>query len=299
MLAAVSVVAASAGWLSGCAPSTSEPPSDVREVRDELGRTLKVKPRPSRIVSLAPSVTETLFALGLGDQIVGVTTFCDYPAEAQTKEKVGDTLRPNIERIVALKPDLAIASTSSQLEQFVKKLDDLGIPVFVSNPSDLAGVVASIEKIGNVAGASERAAVLSAELRARVREVETRVSGAERPNVLVMLGSEPLIAPGRPSFITDMINRAGGHSISGDESAEYPQYSLETAIAKRPDVIFLQSGEDQVPARLRETPASRSGRVFHLPDELLLRPGPRLIDGFEELARRIHPEVFEGGRPDP
>lgn len=266
--------------------------SGLRQVTDEIGRAILVKPEPQRIVSLAPSITETLFALGLGDRIVGVTSYCDYPAEAAAKQKVGDTLRPSIERIVALKTDLVIASTASQLQQFVYNLDEVRIPVYVSDPRGVDATVESILKIGELTGATTQARELTASLRARVESVRSRLSGTERPRVLCILGSAPLITVGSRSFITDLINEAGGRSISEDLSGDYPQYSLETAVAKRPEVIFLQTGEPDLPERLKETPAGRSGRVFHIDDNLLLRPGPRIVDGLEQMAKRLHPEVF-------
>ena len=267
--------------------------SSGRAFTDEIGRTINVRENPQRIISLAPSVTETLFALGLGDRVVGVTSYCDYPPEAARKEKVGDTLRPSIEKIVALKPDLVIASTSSQLEQFIRDLDRVGIPVYVSNPHDLTGVLASIEVIGEIIGADRRAKDLTNDMRARINAVESGLAGIkERPGVLFILGVEPLITIGGKSFINELISRAGGDSISGELDAEYPQYSLESAVAARPEVIFLQTGESKLPERLNRTPAARAGRVFHIDDNLLLRPGPRIVDGLEQMAARIHPEAF-------
>lgn len=267
--------------------------SSGRAFTDELGRNIKVRENPQRIVSLAPSITETLFALGLGDRIVGVTSYCDYPPEAAQKEKVGDTLKPSIEKIVALKPDLVIASTSSQLEQFVRDLDKVGIPVYVSNPRDVAGVLASIETIGEITGAHDRARDLIASLRARISAIESGLAEVkERPKVLFILGVEPLITVGGKSFIDELISRAGGESISSDVEAEYPQYSLESAVARRPEIIFLQTGESKLPERLSQTPAARDNRVFQLDDNLLMRPGPRIVDGLEQMAARIQPEAF-------
>ncbi len=260
---------------------------NTRSITDELGRSIRVISSPQRIISLAPSVTETLFALGLGEKIVGVTTFCNYPADAATKEKVGDTLRPNIEKIVALKPDLVIASTSSQLEAFVKNLETASIPVYVSNPRNLKETFESIQRIGDVAGALTAATELTEVLRARVELVHSRIPTQEKPKVFVMLGAEPLITIGGASFINDLITQAGGLSISADDPGDYPQYSLETVIARQPEVIFLQAGDDKLPERLRETPAARNGRVFHLDDDLLLRPGPRIVDGLEQIAAKI------------
>lgn len=270
------------------APDTS----GLREITDEIGRTVLVRPEPQRIVSLAPSITEALFALGLGDRVVGVTSYCDYPPEAAAKDKVGDTLRPSIERIIALKTDLVIASRASQLQQFVRNLDEVRIPVYVSDPRGVDGAIESIARLGELTGATLRARELTASLRARVEAVHSRVSGAERLPVLCILGSAPLITIGAGSFITDLINQAGGRSITEDVSGDYPQYSLETVIAKRPEVIFLQTGEPDLPARLKETPAGRDGRVFQLDDNLLMRPGPRIVDGLEQMARKLHPEAF-------
>ncbi|HJZ67059.1 MAG TPA: cobalamin-binding protein, partial [Blastocatellia bacterium] len=240
-----------------------------------------------------PSVPETVFALGLDDRIVGVTTFCDYPPEAAGKERVGDTLRPSIEKIVALKPDLVIASTSSQLEQFVRKLDELGVPIYVSSPRNIEGVLDSIRRIGEITSAQQRAEALVSRLHGRIEAVNERIVSRDKPRVLFLLGSEPLITAGRPSFITDLIARAGGESISAGEESDYPQFSFETAIARQPQVIFIQSGESGLPDRLKLTPAARTGRVFHIDDALLLRPGPRIVEGLEQMAQRIHPEAFK------
>jgi iron complex transport system substrate-binding protein len=259
-----------------------------REFTDEIGRSIKVPPDPARIVSLAPSITETLFALGLGERVVGVTSYCDYPDEARTKQSVGDTLRPSIEKIIALKPDLVIVSTASQLEQAVRRLDEIGIPAYVSTPRDLDSALNSIDRIGEIAGISDRAHSLTAELRRRIEAVRLRVASRSRPRVFFILGSEPLITAGGASFINDLIERAGGRSIAADEKTEYPQFSLETAVARQPEVIFLQAGEGELPARLKQTPAAMGGRVYRLDDALLLRPGPRIVDGLEQIAEKIH-----------
>jgi iron complex transport system substrate-binding protein len=276
---------------SGCVSKTAAP-AGTRPFTDEIGRMVLVKPEPQRIVSLAPSITETLFALGLGERIVGVTSYCDYPPEATAKEKVGDTQRPSIEKIIALKTDLVIASTASQLQQFVHSLEEVGTPVYVSDPRDMEGVLVSITRIGELTGTTIQARELASELQRRLEYVQSQGIGSERPRVLCLLASNPLITIGSKSFVTDLINRAGGRSISEDISGDYPQYSLETAVAKRPEVIFLETGDSDLPARLKDTPAGRSGRVFHIDENLLLRPGPRIVEGLEEMARKLHPELF-------
>jgi iron complex transport system substrate-binding protein len=289
---AISLLLATAvGLLSACSSKRTQPTAS-RAFTDEIGRQIVVATRPERIVSLAPSVTETLFALGLGDRIVGVTSFCDYPPEAQLKEKVGDTMRPSIEKIVALDPDLVVASTASQLEQFVRNLDQVGIPIYVSNPQNIDGVLSSIDRIGELTDATSRASALTEELRGRIKAVETRVARAARPRVFLILGREPLITAGGDTFISDIIARAGGRSISANEKADYPQYSLETVVAQRPEVILIQDGERELPGRLKQTPAAREGRVYHFDDGVLLRPGPRIVDGLEQMAAKLHPELF-------
>jgi len=279
---------------SSCSSSKTSP-SPARTVTDERDRSVQVPAQPQRIVSLAPSITEVLFALGAGDRIVGVTSYCDYPPEARQKTPVGDTLKPSVEKIVALKADLVIISTASQVEASFRKLEELGIPVYVSNPRTIDGVIESIDKLGELIDAGERAHQLTDELRRRITTVEARVAEGTRPSVLVILGTEPLITVGGGSFINDLINRAGARSISAEEKADYPQYSIETVIARQPEIILLQSGGSELSARLRQTPAARSNRVYRIDDDLLLRPGPRIVDGLEQLAARFHPELVEPG----
>jgi iron complex transport system substrate-binding protein len=214
------------------------------------------------------------------------------PPETAQKEKFGDTLRSSIEKIVALKADLVIASTSSQLEQFVLYLDQVGVPIYVSNPRDLEGVLESITEIGEATGAAAAARDLVGRLRERIDSVASRLVRAERPRVFFILSNEPLITAGGGSFINGLITSAGGRSISAEVKADYPQYSLETAVAEKPEVIFFQSGEARLPDRLKQTPAGRADRVFHINDDLLLRPGPRIVDRFEQMAAYIHPELF-------
>lgn len=276
--------------------SGSTSPAPARTVVDELGRNVLVPDQPQRIVSLAPSVTEILFALGVDDRVAGVTSFCDYPPDARQKPIVGDTLKPSVEKILALKADLVIISTASQVEALFQQLVELGIPVYVSNPRSIDGVLESITRIGELVGVRDRAIKVTDELRGRIDAVEARVANTSRPPVFVIVGTQPLMTAGSGSFITDLINRSGGQSISADDSGDYPQYSIETVVAKRPEIIFLQAGGNELPPRLGQTPAARSNRVYHIDDDLLLRPGPRIVDGLERIAAKIHPEQFE--RPE-
>lgn len=219
-----------------------------------------------------------------------MTSYCDYPPEARQKPIVGDTLKPSVEKIVALNADLVIISTASQIEAIFQKLVELGIPVYVSSPRNIEGVLDSIDRIGELIDAREQAGRLTQELRARIVRVESRVAGLSRPAVFVILGTEPLITVGAGSFVTDLITRAGGRSISAEDPGDYPQYSIETVIARQPEMILLQSGEERLTDRLSQTPAGRSSHVYHIDDDLLLRPGPRIIDGLEQLAGKLHPQ---------
>lgn len=286
---------------SGSTGTPDAPPRATHAVTDDEGRALVLPVRPERVVSLAPNITETIFAIGAGDRVVGDTLYCDYPEEAKAKEHVGDTLRPDLERIVALKPDLVLISTSSQLEDTVGRLEQVGIPTFVLASRDFADVLASVERLGDLLDAGEPARALAASLRARADEVARRVSARPAPKVFVMVGDRPLITAGRGTFVDDLVRRAGGVSISGDEASDWPQYSPEAVIARAPETIVLPTdshgvaGETTDPealALLRETPAVRAGHIVRIDGNLIMRPGPRLVDGLERLARALHSDAF-------
>ncbi len=276
-------------------PATSESP-DPRNFTDGLGRSVKIRANPKRIISLAPNITEILFALGLGDRIAAVTSYCDFPAEAKTKEKIGDTLHPNLERIIGLKPDLVLTTTASQLEDMTNKLDQLAIPVYVTNPRTVRETVATIRKLGEATGAGARAAEIADEMERRISAVESRVKGLPEPRVLYVLQTSPLITAGRNTFINDLIMIAGGRSISGDEAADYPQFSREAVIARAPEVIIAPSShgkefvrEEDLRRDFPTTPAVRSNRIITVNPDWFDRPGPRIVDGLEQLARGLHP----------
>ncbi|MEO6725235.1 MAG: cobalamin-binding protein [Blastocatellia bacterium] len=284
--------------LSGC--KQHNPVPDVRQARaftDELGREVRINFPPQRILSLAPSVTEGLFALGLGNRIAGVTSYCDFPEEAKTKEKVGDTLNPNAERIIALKPDLVIITTASQLERLSRQLGELNIPVYVTNPRTAREVIISIRKLGTATGAETQAKEIADEMEQRIASVERRVKELPKPRVLYVLQTGPLITAGRNTFINDLILLAGGQSITGDERADYPQLSRETAIARAPEVIVAPAShgtdfvkEDDLRRDFAATPAIRANRIVKVNADWIDRPGPRIVEGLEQLAQGLHPE---------
>ncbi len=278
-----------------CTPPKNPTPASHRTVTDEIGRQVAVKSQPQRIISLAPSITEILFALKLDERVVGVTSYCDFPAAAQAKEKVGDTLKPNLERLIALRPDLVLISTASQLEKITQQLDQLGIPVFVTNPKSVAGVLTSIRKIGELTDTTPRAEGLAAEMEARITAVQHEVTAATAPRVLYILQLSPLITAGKDTFINDLITQAGGRSISGEEAADYPQFSRETALARAPEVIIVPESHgtelvnvEAVRQAFATTPAIKNNRVVRINPDLIDRPGPRIVEGLEALRAGIH-----------
>lgn len=274
--------------------------ADVREVTDEAGRRVRVPVRPQRIISLAPNLTEIVYAIGAGNRLVGDTTYCDYPEEAKHVVKVGDTLQPNIERIIALRPELILVSTASQLESFTTQLDEQRIAVFVTDPHDLEGVFRSITSLGDLLGTRERAEKLVEDLRARAQSVEESVRSTKPVKVFYQLSAQPLYTAGRDSFITDLIRRAGGQSVTADVAGAWPRYSDEAALAARPEAIIVPTGDAmntaanvEIAVSLKRSPAALEGRVYRINGDLLSRPGPRLVGGLEEMARALHPDAFK------
>ncbi len=277
-------------------PQTSQ---TVREVTDDAGRRVAVPLRIDRIISLAPNLTEIVYAIGAGDRLVGDTSYCDYPPAAKTVEKVGDTLHPSIERIVALRPQLVLVSTASQLEVFTHQLETQNIAVFVTDPHDLEGVFRSINQLGGILDHDDQAKQLVDQLRSRTAAVEAAVKTTQPVRVFYQLSAEPLYTAGREAFVTDLIRRAGGLSVTADVSGAWPKYSAESALAARPEAIILPTGgsmgaaNSTVAEPLQRSPAVVLGKVYKINDDHLVRPGPRAVDGLEEMARSLHPDVFK------
>jgi iron complex transport system substrate-binding protein len=278
---------------SSC-PSTS----DTRVVVDEAGRQVRLPQKIDRIVSLAPNLTEIVYAVGAGDRLVGRTSYCDYPPAAKTVAEIGDTMQPSVERIIALKPQVVLISTASQLETFTKQLDEQRIAVYVTNPNSVDQVFRSIETLGQLFGTTDQAKQLAADLSRRTQAVEAAVANQPPIKVFYQISDEPLYTIGRDAFLTDLIRRAGGISVTADVPTAFPRYSDEAALASQPDAIILPTGgsignanSTAAPA-LRNSPAVRNNRVYKINDDILARPGPRLIDGLEQLARALHPEAF-------
>jgi iron complex transport system substrate-binding protein len=268
-------------------PTVSAP---TREVRDDLGRTVLLPEKIERAVSLAPSLTEMIFAVGAGDRLVGVTTYCDYPAEAAAIAKVGDTQTPNIERIIALRPQIVFISTASQLEAFSQTLGEQGIAVYVTNPTNLDEVFANMRRVGELLSNAEYAENIVKSLAGRASAVRDGANlDGEKPRVFVQISNEPLFTIGTDSFLTGLVEQAGGVSVTKDVPTGYPKLSKETAAALDPDVIILSDSEDNREPNpvLQNSNAVKRGRVYRIDPDILSRPGPRLVDALEQIAARL------------
>jgi iron complex transport system substrate-binding protein len=266
---------------------------DTREVVDDLGRTIKLPQPVRRVVTLAPNLTEIVFAVGGSDKLAGDTTFCNYPEDAKKIQKVGDTINPNLEAIIALKPDVVLVSKASQLQTFLPRMEEQKIPVFVAGATDLDGVFKDISTIGDILGNKAKAAELVSSLKKRADAVEEKSKSATPYHVFVQISEEPLYTAGKSSFITDLIERAGGTSVTANIDEDYPRLSKETALAFQPDVIIISGmtdGDQKPNAVFANSPAVKNKKVFQIDGDLLTRPGPRLVDGLEQIAQKLSEE---------
>jgi len=279
------------------ATPTPAPPAAVTLV-DDAGRTVTITPHPQRLVSLAPNNTEFLFALGLGDKVVGVSDFSNYPPEAAKIETVGG-MPLNFEKIVALKPELILAAGITSPAD-VSKLEELGLTVLVLNPSDIKGILHSIELVGQATGTEVQAKALAGEIEARVEAVTHKTGQAtEQPRVFLEL-DETLYTVGPGSFIDALISMAGGTNIASDASSPYPQFSAEEIIRRNPQVIILADADYGVtPEAVKSRPgweaisAVKNDAIYPINADIISRPGPRIAQGLEALAKIIHPELFQ------
>ena len=290
--------------LVSCAPPPKEVTSYLIEVTDHLGRVVKLGRIPQRIVSLAPSNTEILFALGLADKVVAVTDYCDYPPEAKEKPSIGGFSTPNIEELVALSPDLILA-TSIHEKRIIPQLEGKGMAVFALNPKTLDEVLEAINLVGEITGREEEASGLVAEMQHRIKAVTDKADGMpenERPRVFYIVWHDSLMTAGSGTLQDDLIEKTGGINIARD-LAGYAIISLEVAIAANPEVMIAGgghgSGEDltfqfaKAEPRLKDIDARQNNRVYMVDSDLSSRPGPRIVDGLEKFAEFIHPELFK------
>jgi iron complex transport system substrate-binding protein len=279
-------------------PSASVPVT--HEVTDEIGRHVQIPPDVKRIVSLAPNLTEIVFALGKRDELAGDTDFCDYPAEASQKPHVGGPINPNLEQIVALKPDLILATKSINRRETVDALDRLGLPVYVTDPHSVGEMILSVEHLGEVLGVEKSATTLVEDLRTRLGDLDRRLAATAPRRALFIVWTDPLISVGRDTFIADALRRAGARSVV-ETAAEWPRISFEEVIRLQPEFLVFASAHaadtqhdiDALRTRpgWRDLDALRHGNVVVVSDAIN-RPAPRMLDAVEQLARAFHPETF-------
>jgi iron complex transport system substrate-binding protein len=266
---------------------------------DSLSRAVSLSSAPKRIISLAPSITEMIYFLGLGDRLVGVTRFSSFPREAQGKPKVGIYTNINIEKVISLNPDLVISTMDGNRREDVEMLEEVGIPVYVINPRTVGEVLDTLERLGEICGVTDRSQSLVLSLRKRVLRVERAVRNRDRPLVLLVINVRPLMSVNCNTIHHNIIQLAGGKNMTGDQPITYPKLNMEEVIRKGPDVIVISSMErggeidkaKQEWFRWSTIPAVSKGKVYLIDSDLIDRPAPRIVSGLEEMARLLHPEV--------
>lgn len=282
---------------AACRNEFVKPPviSPTRGITDDLNHQVKLPETIERAVSLAPNLTEIVFAVEAGDKLVGRTSYDDFPAEAQKIPTVGDTLNPNIESIIALKPQIVLVSTASQIETFTTQLEAQNIRVFVTNPNSLDDIYKSIYQIGQIFNKEAKAREIVDGLKQRVADIEARTATAADVKVFLQISKEPLFTIGKESFLNDVINRAGGVSVTANVPTAYPKISKETALALNPEAIILSDSADNKEPNdvFKDSSALKNNQVFRINADIISRPSPRIVDALEQIARDLHSENFQ------
>ena len=276
-------------------------PSPCATFKDSLGREVPVPAPPKRLIALAPNLTEILYALGLGDRVVGVTDHCNYPPEVSLKPKVGSYIHLNVEKIVSLSPDLVIGTVDGNERYVLDLLEQAHIKVFFVNPRNVRQAIETISTLGLVCGLPERARQIADALTLRVNRVVEVVRDRTRPLVFLQINIQPIMSVNRNTVHHDLIRLAGGDNMTADEPVTYPRISLEAVIRRKPEVIVISSMERE--GRFEKArqdwlqwtsiPAVQMGRVHLIDSDLIDRPSPRMVDGLEIMAKLLHPEAFK------
>lgn len=271
-------VIASAAWASY--------PMRVKDVR---GKEILIKAQPKRIVSITPSNTEILYALGLADRVVGVTRYCDYPKAAKSKTKVGDmTISP--EAVVALKPDLVLAHGRLNVTA-IPGLEKLGLTVFAIDPKNLAEVARDIRTVGKITGKPKAADTAAGKIESTIKSVKANRADKKSPKVLVVIQSNPLWAAGPKTFVNEMLGIANAKNIALDARPGFVPFSKELAIFRNPDVIITGQAADidffNKSPEWRTTNAVKNKRIYVIDSDILFRAGPRLAEGIIELTKKL------------
>ena len=266
----------------------------TRTVTDETGHAVTVPEHPHRIISLVPSITDDVFSLGAGDDVVGISDYVQYPREALSKPSVGTITDPSIEAILALHPDLILGTPYANNQNAIDELRHLNIPVFLVDPHGVSGILRSITDLGHALNRESQATAVVASLNQRIDAVRARVKGKPVINVFMPVSYDPVFTIGKGAFITEIIAIAGGRSITDDINQEWPQISLETVVARAPDaLLMLRGGSTTLDALEKRTgwkllPAVRNRRVYYV-DKRVDFPSPVAIDALEDLAKQFHP----------
>jgi iron complex transport system substrate-binding protein len=272
-------------------------------ITDDSGREIQLSSAPARIVSHVPGITETLFALGLGDKIVGDSEYCDYPEAAKTKPKIGGYFTPNIEEIVAMRPDIVL--TDGYVPELITKLDSLGIPLAVIDPKDINGILRDIELLGNVTGSQKEATELTSDMKKRIDAVVNEVSSASRPSVFYVFDATDTTKPwtaGPGSFVDALINMGGGKNVAASSSDPWIQFNMEGLVDADPEILLVDSHMGTAvisPEELKKLPgwqnltAVKENRIYTIDGDLVNRSGPRIVQGLEDIAKILHPELFQ------
>ena len=283
------------------APVTSVNESKTVRVTDDTGCEVVIAKPLQRIVSLAPSNTEILFAIGAGDRIVGVTDYCNYPPEAMNRTKVGGYSTIDVEKVIALNPDLVVAAYGNGLET-IETLRNNGLTVIAFNPKNISDVMRDIEILGRVTGCEENASKLIEMMKNKIAEVEKAVANASKPKVVHILWHDPIWISGNNTFIDELIRLAGGKNAFSDMDG-WKIVSVEDILERNPDVIIVNSGTgmggsehvlyEWAISELKDISAVKNGRVYIINADIISRPSYRLVYALEEIARFLHPECFD------
>jgi iron complex transport system substrate-binding protein len=266
---------------------------------DETGRAVRIPYPPRRILSLAPSITEILFALDLDKEIAGVTDFCDYPEAASKKPKIGGFINPSIEKIVSIQPDLIIAIRDGNRMDTIQRLIDLSFSVYVIDPKGFDGVITTLRNIGEIVGRQEKSKSITTEIRKKRDKVSTLTRSLHRPTVFFQVGYLPMITVGKGTLADDLIRLAGGRNLLENESTAYPSYNIELVVQKAPEIIIMSSMDSKrdysTVVKMWQTwktiPAVKRNAIHVLDSNIVDRPTPRIVDGLGAMLRVIHPEV--------
>ncbi len=265
-----------------------------RVVTDETGRKVTVPDHPHRVICLVPSVTDTVFALGSGDDVVAVSDYTTFPPAALKKPSIGSLVKPSIETILSFHPDLVLGTSIPGSAETATQLETVGVPVYLVDPHGLAGILHSVDSVGEALNRVPQAASLNASLAARIEAVRARTAGKPAPRVLVPVWYDPIVTIGKHAFITEIIETAGAKSVTDDLIPDWPQVSMETVIARAPEALLLIRGGKISIGMLQNRPgwsslpAIQAGKVYYV-ETGIQDPSPVAIDALEEMAREFHP----------